>query len=144
MMSGNERVKARGIRRNVTAFYVLASAFVISAVYQIYRASLMEIPEIDAFTPTMGVFYLACIGVSALVLTDRRWAWWVVSILIVVLLAVGVLYYYPVVAEAREMGFIDWLEGSVYMELLFVAGFVCALEILGVDFAPSEKNHSFE
>lgn len=29
------------------------------------------------------------------------------------------------------MGPIDWLEGSVYMGLLFVAGFVCVLRLLG-------------
>lgn len=29
------------------------------------------------------------------------------------------------------MGVVGWLEVSVYMGLLFVAGFVCALNLLG-------------
>ena len=29
------------------------------------------------------------------------------------------------------MGAIDWLEGSVYLGLLTVAGFVCVLRLLG-------------
>ena len=109
-------------------FSVLAAAFAISALYQLYRAALMEVPEYDAFTPATGVAYLAFIGISALVLTDRRWAWWVVSALV---LALGVLWYYPVVAAAREMGFVDWLEGSFYVGLIFVAGFVWTLKLLG-------------
>jgi len=56
------------------AFGVLLAAFVISALYQLYRVTLMEVPEYDAFTVATGVAYLAFVGISALVLTGRRWA----------------------------------------------------------------------
>ena len=59
--------------------------------------------------------------------TARRWAWWVVPVSVLLLLSLGPFYYYPVAATAREMGPLDWLEGSVCMGLLLVAGFVCLL-----------------
>jgi hypothetical protein len=37
------------LRRSTVAFGVLLAAFVISALYQLYRATLMEVPEYDAF-----------------------------------------------------------------------------------------------
>jgi hypothetical protein len=123
------------LKHHVVAFWTLAAAFVISALYQLYRSALMEIPEYDAFTVATGIIYAALIGVSALVLSARRWAWWVVSVLVLLLLLVGVFWYYPVVVPARieagAMGTIGWLEGSVYMGLLSVAGFICILNLLG-------------
>jgi hypothetical protein len=126
------------LKQSTVTFGVLAAAFAISALYQLYRAALMEVPEYDAFTPATGAAFLGFIGISTLVLTDRRWARWVVSALVLALLALGVLWYYPVVATAREMGFVDWLEGSLYMGLLFVAGFVCTLKILGARLLPEK------
>jgi hypothetical protein len=128
------------LRHHIVAFWVLALAFVVSAVYQLYRSAFMQIPRYDAFTPTTCVAYACLIGVSALVLTDKRWAWWVVSMLVVLLIVVGVFWYYPVVVPARieagAMGVAGWLEGSVYMGLLFVAGFVCLLKLWGVRLVP--------
>ena len=79
------------LRHHIVAFRTLAAAFVISAVYQLYRSAFMEIPEYDSFTLTTAVVYASLIGVSALVLTDRHWAWWVVSVLVVLLVLVGVI-----------------------------------------------------
>jgi hypothetical protein len=65
------------IRHHVLAFGVLAAAFAASALCQLYRSMLMEVPEYDAFTVTTAVAYAALaayaafVGVSALVLTDR-------------------------------------------------------------------------
>jgi uncharacterized membrane protein YgdD (TMEM256/DUF423 family) len=126
------------LKQSTVTFGVLAAAFAISALYQLYRVALMEVPEYDVFTPATGAAFLGSIGISALVLTDRRWAWWVVSALVLDLLALGVLWYYPVVATAREMGFVDWLEGSLYMGLLFVAGFLYTLKLLGARLLPEK------
>jgi hypothetical protein len=128
------------LRHHIVAFWTLVLAFVISAVYQLYRSAFMEIPRYDAFTPTTGAAYACLIGVSALVLTDKRWAWWVVSVLVLLLILVGVFWYYPVVVPARiqagAMGSAGWLEGSAYMGLLFVGGFVCLLKLRGVRLVP--------
>jgi|SRR5215211_6885678 hypothetical protein len=128
------------LKHHVVAFWTLATAFVISALYQLYRSVLMEVPQYDAFTLTTGIVYASLIGVSALVLTNRSWAWWVVSGLVVLLVLVGVFWYYPVVMPARieagAMGLVGWLEGSVYMGLLFVGGFVCLLNLQGVRLVP--------
>jgi hypothetical protein len=128
------------IKHHVLAFGVLAAAFAASALFQLYRSMLMEVPEYDAFTVTTAFAYATFVGVSALVLTDRLWAWWLVSALVLALLSVGVFWYYPVVVPARieagAMGLIGWLEASVYMGLLFVAGVVCALRLLSARLAP--------
>ena len=128
------------LRHHIVVFWTLAAALVISAVYQLYRSAFNEIPRYDAFTLTTSVVYASLIGVSALVLTDRSWAWWVVSVLVVLLVLVGVIWYYPVVVPARieagAMGLVGWLEGSVYLGLLFVAGFVCLLKLRGVRLVP--------
>lgn len=131
------------LKQSTITFGVLATAFIFSALYQAYRAALMEVSEYDAFTPAMGVAYLAFTGISALVLTGRRWAWWVVSVLVLALLALGVFWYYPVVTTARieagAMGVVGWLEGSVYMGLLFVAGFIRSLNLLGARLVPEKS-----
>src|SRR5215204_4306034 len=40
------------LKHHIVAFWTLAAAFVISALYQLYRSALMEVPEYDAFTLT--------------------------------------------------------------------------------------------
>jgi hypothetical protein len=92
-------------------------------------------------TVAFGVL-LAAFVISALILTGRRWAWSVVLALVLALLSVGVFWYYPVVAAARieagAMGVVGWLEGSLYMGLLFVAGCVCVLNLLGARLVPDK------
>src|SRR5215203_7532254 len=131
------------LKHHVVAFWTLATAYVISALYQLYRSVLMEVPQYDAFTLTTSIVYASLIGVSALVLTNRSWAWWVVSGLVVLLVLVGVFWYYPVVVPARieagAMGLVGWLEGSMYMGLLFVAEFICILNLLGARLQGSER-----
>jgi hypothetical protein len=38
--------------------------------------------------------------------------------------------------EAGAMGLVGWLEGSAYMGLLFVAGSICILNLLGARLVP--------
>ena len=131
------------LKQSRVTFGVLAAAFFFSALYQAYRAAIMEVPEYDGFSLSMGVIYLAFVGVSALVLTDRRWAWILISAFVLLLLAVGVFWYYPVVAAARmeagAMGVIGWLEGTVYTGLLLVAGFICVLRLFGAHLVPNKS-----
>ena len=130
------------LKHHIVAFWTLAGALVISALYQLYRSAFMDIPQYDAFTVITGLVYAAFICLSALVLTDRRWAWWIVSVLVLLVLLVGAFWYYPVVVPARleagAMGLVGWLEGSIYMGLLFVAGFICILNLLGARLEGSE------
>src|SRR3712207_1449087 len=128
------------LRHHIVAFRTLAAALVISAVYQLYRSAFMEIPEYDSFTLTTAVVYASLIGVSSLVLTDKSWAWGVVTVLVVLLVLISVLWYYPVVVPARieagAMGLVGWLEGTVYVGLLFVPGVVCLLKMGDVRLVP--------
>ncbi|MBA2345674.1 MAG: hypothetical protein H0V83_11400 [Rubrobacter sp.] len=129
------------LKQNTLTFGILAAAFVFSAAYQLYRATLMQVPD-DAFTVGTGFAYAIFVGISALVLTDRRWAWWMISAFVLVLVAVGAFWYFPVVAVARieagAMGPIGWLEATVYLGLLFVAGFLYTLRLLGARLVPSK------
>ena len=106
-----------------------SAALAVSPIYQAYRAMLDEI-SYDAYTPMIGVVYLAFVGISALVLTERRWAWWTILIFVITLLALGTFWYQPTVTtgrvEAGVMGPIGWLESTVYLGLLFVARLVPA------------------
>jgi len=131
------------LKQNTLTFGVLTAAFAVSALYQAYRAMLAEVPEYDVFTPMTGVIYLAFVGISALVMTDRYWAWWVVSVFVIALLALGTFWYHPTFTmgrmESGVMGAIGWLESTVYVGLLFVAGFVCAMHLLGARLAPGDS-----
>ena len=131
------------LKQNTLTFGVLTAAFAVSALYQAYRAMLNEIPEYDAFTPMTGVVYLAFVGISAVVMTDRCWAWWVVSVFVIPLLALGTFWYHPTFTmgrmESGVMGLVGWLESTVYVGLLFVAGFVCTMHLLGVRLVPDNS-----
>ena len=122
------------LKQNTLTFGILAAAFVCSALYQLFRSMLMEVPKHDAFTVTTGIAYAVFVVISALVLTDRRWAWWVVLVFVFALLALGTLWYHPVVTvtriEAGTFATLGWVEDSIYVGLLFVAGFLCVLRLL--------------
>jgi hypothetical protein len=131
------------LKQNTLTLGVLVAAFAVSALYQAYRAMLNEVPEYDAFTPMTGVVYLAFVGISALVMTDRCWAWWVVPVFVITLLALGTFWYHPTFTmgrmESGVMGLVGWLESTVYVGLLFVAGFVCTMHLLGVRLVPGNS-----
>lgn len=131
------------LKQNTLTFSVLVTAFAVSALYQVYRAMLNEIPKYDAFTPMTGAGYLAFVGISALVLPDTRWAWWVVSVFVIVLLALSIFWYHPTFTMGRMetggMGLVGWLESTVYVGLLFVAGFVCGIHLLGIRLIPGKS-----
>jgi hypothetical protein len=131
------------LKQNTLTLGVLVAAFAVSALYQAYRAMLNEVPEYDVFTPMTGVVYLAFVGITALVMTDRCWAWWVVPVFVTTLLALGTFWYHPTLTmgrvESGVMGLVGWLESTVYVGLLFVAGFVCTLHLLGVRLVPGNS-----
>jgi hypothetical protein len=119
------------------AFWSLISAFVLSASYQAYRSGIMEVPAYDAFGPDMITWYLTMAGVSCLLLLRRRWVPWLLLGVCGLLVAVAIFYYYPVIAVTRQNGYIDWAEGVVYVGLIFVAGFCCLMQGLGIGLSPN-------
>ena len=100
---------------------LLFVAVTVSALFQLYRASLGTPYAVDRFGLGAAVAYAALFGVAAAVRTDRRGVWWAVGTLLLLNLIYGVAGYYPRVYAAREMNVLDWLEGTVYTGLLLAA-----------------------
>ena len=63
--------------------------------------------------------------------TDRRPVWWGTAALMTLLLAYGVVGYYPRVSAVRPMDRLDWLEGTLYTGALLVVLALAALRLTG-------------
>lgn len=116
---------------------LLFIAVSISAVFQLYRASLGTPYAVDDFSLTAAVAYTVMFAVAAAVRTDRRWVWWSVGVLLILNLVYGVAGYYPGVYAARPLNVLDWLEGTVYTGLLLAALGCTVLKLSGTTLTPS-------
>jgi hypothetical protein len=115
-------------------FLILVAAFGVSLVYEIYRDTVMAgTTQYDTVGQLVAglVFYAIAFGVSALLLTDKGWAWWVVTVFLAVLLVLAALYYMPTVFPARAQGFIDAFEAVAYLALLGAAMCLCINRLRG-------------
>lgn len=91
----------------------------------------MEVPEYDAFTLPIAVFYLLGFGLAFLVRTDRTWAWWLTLVVAIVLVMIGPLWYYPVTAALRQNDPLYWWEGVAYLGFLFITVFLAIQRLRG-------------
>jgi hypothetical protein len=107
-----------------TASTVLLTATVMSAGYQAYRAAVGTYPSVDSFDMGTVVSYVVLAGIALAIRVDRRWTWWATAILMTLLLAYGVVGYYPKVWAVRPMDRLDWLEGT-----LFTGGLILVLSL---------------
>ena len=74
--------------------------------------------------PGMWAAPLAGLGATALVLTDRLWAWWTASLLIPALIGVGVTLYGLLLAPGLQTA-IGWFQNDVCIGLLVLAEYLC-------------------
>jgi len=101
---------------------LLLIATTISAAFQLHRTSVGANPDVDRFGLDAAVAYALLFAVALAVRTDRVWVWvwWTVGFVTSAQLVYAVVGYYPTVYAARPLGFLDWLEGTVYTGLQLV------------------------
>ncbi len=109
----------------IHAAWVLLTAFLISCIYEIYRATVMkgtskyDKPRVFLL---IGVpYYLFSFGVTALLFAGYYWANLIALGYTIILILVAILYYSPSISLKRKPGLIDWFENLVYLGLLFSA-----------------------
>lgn len=124
------------------AFWFLLTALSLSLGYELYRViAKAGVSSYDTFNPALLLFYLMGFGMAALIRSNRRWAWWLVLLFTLVLIAMGTFYYDPIVLLARHPDLIDWCESGAYLGLLWVIAFLSVQQLRGRILLPEE--HSF-
>ena len=135
--------KKRISRYHIQAFWILLTTFTLSLGYEVYRdIAKAGVSSFDTFNPALVIFYLIGFGMTVLVRTNQRWAWWLVLLFTLGLIALGTFYYDPVILPARHPGPLDWFESVAYLGLLFIATFLCLQQLRGHMLVPGEHPSS--
>lgn len=112
-------------RDGVPVALVMGTALVLSGGYLGSLALAGLLPSgLAELGPVMWAAPLAGLGATALVLTDRIWAWWAASLLIPPLIGVGVSLYGLLLAPGLQTA-IGWFQNDVYIGLLVLAEYLC-------------------
>jgi peptidoglycan/LPS O-acetylase OafA/YrhL len=122
--------KRRPYRTEVAG--VLAAAFALSLTYSAIVTVTGSHEGYGLGDPTLWVFYAVGFGLAALALTNRLWAWWIVTAAVFALIAVGI-FYYPTVFPPSAQTTLAWFENDVYMGLLILAEYLCVQRLRNVD-----------
>ena len=139
MRTTSTTTRTSAISSRVATFWTLVSAQTISLLYQVYRSTIMEAPQWDAFDAPAVIGYTILFGVALLARLGRRWTWWLTLLSSIAIINVGIFFYFPEVTAARQFGPIDWIEGVVYEGLLFVAAIMSIFSLAGRTLAPDTK-----
>jgi hypothetical protein len=110
---------------------VLAAAFALSLAYSVIVTVTGSHEGYGLGDSTLWIFYAVGFGLAAMALTDRTWAWWVVAVTVVILIAVGIFYYPTVFPPSAQTPF-AWFENDVYMGLLILAEYLCVQRLRNV------------
>ena len=111
---------------------VLAAAFVLSLTCSAIVTVTGSHEGYGLGDPTLWIFYAVGFGLAALALTNRLWAWWIVTAAVFALIAVGI-FYYPTVFPPSAQTTLAWFENDVYMGLLILAEYLCVQRLRNVD-----------
>jgi hypothetical protein len=111
---------------------VLAAAFALSLAYSAIVTFTGSHEGYGLGDPALWVFYAVGFGLAAMALTDRTWAWWVVAVTVLILIAVGIFYYPTVFPPSAQTPF-AWFENDVYVGLLILAEYLCVQRLRNVD-----------
>jgi hypothetical protein len=103
---------------------VLAAAFALSLAYSAIVTFTGSHEGYGLGDPALWIFYAVGFGLAAMALTDRTWAWWVVAVTVLILIAVGIFYYPTVFPPSAQTPF-AWFENDVYVGLLILAEYLC-------------------
>jgi hypothetical protein len=111
---------------------VLAAAFALSLAYSAIVTVTGSHVGYGLGDPTLWAFYAVGFGLAALALADRIWAWWIVAVAVLALIAVGI-FYYPTVFPPSAQTTLAWFENDVYMGLLILAEYLCVQRLRNVE-----------
>ena len=122
------------------AAWILVAAFLLSFVYEIYRATARagtsRHDSMESFAKNNIVFYAVATIVIAMLFARFAWAAWIGLVFSGGAIAASILYYNPKIMLERDPGAIDWFEDIVFTGLLFVAATLLLYEVLGVTLKP--------
>ena len=111
---------------------VLAAAFALSLAYSVIVTVTGSHEGYGMADPALWAFYALGFGLAGLALADRMWAWWVVAVAVLALIAVGIFYYPTIFPPSAQTAF-AWFENDVYVGLLILAEYLCVQRLRGVD-----------
>ena len=109
----------------------LAAAFALSLAYSAIVTVTESHEGYGLGDPTLWIFYAVGFGLAALALTNRLWAWWIVTAAVLALIAVGIFYYPTVFPPSARTPF-AWFENDVYVGLLILAEYLCVQRLCNV------------
>lgn len=122
------------------AAWMLVAAFLLSFVYEVYRATAKagtsRHDSMRAFATNNLAFYAIAASVIALLFLGFEWAPWVGLIFSGGAIAASIFYYNPKILLERAPGVIDWLEDIVFTGLLFVTAALLIYQVLGISLTP--------
>ena len=117
------------------AAWVLATAFSLSLVYEVYRATIKAgtsqhdsmrklLLQTPLYVGAAAIVYMLFIAIELAVAAGLTFT--------VAVILVSILYYNPRIMMERLPSFIDWFEDMVFTGLLFVAAALLIYEMLGL------------
>ena len=122
------------------AGWVLVTAFALSFVYELYRATVKRgtsrHDSMQSFVKNNVAFYAIASIVIALLFTGFEWAPWIGLVFSVGAVGASILYYNPKIMMERGPGIVDWFEDIVFTGLLLVAAALLLYSILGITLQP--------
>lgn len=120
--------------------WVLVAAFVLSLVYEAYRATVKAGTSAHdswaSFVKNNVPLYVVAALVITVLFADFEWAPWVALIFSAVVTAASILFYNPKIMLDRDPGLVDWFEDMVFTALVFLAMALLVFQVSDVTLAP--------
>jgi hypothetical protein len=124
----------------VQAAWALVAAFLLSLVYEIWRATAKagtsRHDSMDSFVKNNVVLYVVAAVVIGLLFVRFDWAPLIGLVFSVVVIVASILFYNPRIMLDRQPGMIDWFEDMAFTGLVFVAAALLLYQVLGVTLEP--------
>jgi hypothetical protein len=124
----------------VQAAWALLAAFLLSLVYEIYRATAKagtsRYDSVDAFVKNNVALYVVAAVVIGLLFVGFDWAPVIGLVFSVVVIVASILFYNPRILLDRQPGIVDWFEDLVFTGLVFVGAALLLYQVLGVTLEP--------
>ena len=122
------------------AAWALIAAFLLSLVYEIYRATAKagtsRHDSMDSFVKNNVALYVVAAVVIGLLFVGFDWAPVIGLVFSVVVIGASILFYNPRIMLDRQPAMIDWFEDVVFTGLVFVAAALLLYKVLGVTLEP--------